>query len=119
MLINLEALSVKVVGGAAAFGSIWSSTLEPEHCPHCDTPNCNYSCDGSKAEYLDGSELELESEEEVLNRLKYNYSLDVIESLMLGILVHAVSKGLDIEALKPVLDSAIQTTLDKIGNDLG
>lgn len=121
MEIVLDTMIVNVtnVGSdpSLSSGVLVGTDLEREHCPFCDTPNCNFDCDGSKAEFLepDSSELPLQTEEEVLDRLKYNHALDVIESLALAICVQ--SRGvIDTIALKEILNPAIQTTLDKIGN---
>lgn len=113
MLINFDAISIEELSGGTL--QIWSSNLERERCPHCDTPNCNYSCDLSVAVFEDGSTDPLESEEEVLERLKYNHALDVIESMVLAFT--AASKGvIDTIALKDIVNRTVPIVLDSIGN---
>lgn len=122
MEIALDTMIVNVtnVGSdpSLSSGVLVSSNLQREVCPFCDTPNCNYDCDGSVSEFDDSDdedELLPEMEEEVADRLRYNHALDVIESLVLSICVQ--SRGvIDTIALKEILNPAIQTTLDKLGS---
>ena len=111
--IALKTMVLRVENGG---GVVWTSNLERDVCPHCDTPECNYSCDHSKAEG-EAISLEMQTEEQVADRLKYNFALDVIESLVLSIAIN--SQGVvDTETLQKILDLSIETTLDKIENEL-
>ncbi len=119
MEIVLDTMTVNVISVGSepslSSGVLVGTNLEREHCPFCDTPNCNFDCDGSKAEFLDSPSFPVETEEEVAARLEYNHALDVIESLVLSICVQ--SRGVvDTIALKEILNPAIQTTLDKLGS---
>lgn len=100
MTINVPSLNI---------GVLISSNLQREHCPHCDTPDCDLDCDESVSEY------EVETDEERAERLKFNHAMDVIEAMTLAIVVQ--SRGvIDTIALKEILNPAIKTVLDKIGN---
>jgi hypothetical protein len=106
MVVNVPQLNIGVLTG---------SNLQREHCPHCDTPDCDLDCDGSVAEFEDVTPHPVETDEERVDRLKYNYALDVIEALTLAVVVQ--SRGvIDTIALKAILNPAIKTVLDKIGN---
>lgn len=106
MVVNVPSLNIGVLTG---------SNLQREHCPHCDTPDCDLDCDGSVAEFEDVTPHPVETDEERVDRLKYNYALDVIEALTLAVVVQ--SRGvIDTIALKAILNPAIKTVLDKIGN---
>lgn len=106
MTINVPSLNI---------GVLISSNLQREHCPHCDTPDCDLDCDGSLAEFEDVLDHPVETDEERAERLKFNHTMDVIEAMTLAIVVQ--SRGvIDTIALKEILNPAIKTVLDKIGN---
>jgi len=97
-------------------GSIVSD-LDREVCPHCDTSNCFYSCDGSKAEYTHDAynPSASESEDEIIARAEYNTALNTIESFTLALVNAFEQKGTPVEGhIKLVVEEAIETALDAV-----
>ena len=99
-------------GQAGEAGKV-ASGLEREICPLCGSPDCCFSCDGSKAEYEDAEEPKPQSEEEVAERLKFNGGLDGLESMFLA----AACAGLIPQSEDPRWNDIIETTLDALGNN--
>jgi len=79
------------------------SSLERMTCPSCSQANCCNDCDGSQG----ADENNEETEEDVIDRQRYNAVLDGIESFLLGIVCSGIS---DI----PKINQALQTTLDAV-----
>ena len=84
-------------------GSITSKLKET--CPDCGDPECERHCE-PQAERQD-SEREAAKEE----RLLHNARVDALESMILACAV----AGIDIES--PAFVEAVETVLDKIGNE--
>ena len=113
--ITIGEVTIATPSESKAF--IWGSDLERDVCPFCDTATCFYDCDGSKAEFEDGSNPD-ETEEEIISRAKYNASLDVVESLTLALVSSLKAHQIVIEDdLKTALEEAFQTTVDAMGNN--
>lgn len=110
--VELENMTITVEGHGGAI----ESRLVRETCPFCETPNCFYDCDGSQGAF---SQPELQEENEVLSRHRYNFALDAIESYTLALVIALNEKtGLTaIGTLQSAINEAISTTLDTIGQN--
>lgn len=106
--ITLNLDGVKSIGlliaGDGSAGSITSSLKDP--CPYCQLHDCYADCDGSQGD-ID----ELESEEDMDNRKRWNETMDVIESLVLA---HACS---GVEVTSEAYLTGIRTTLEALVNN--
>jgi len=98
IVITLD--NVAVNDGPPHGGTITSDMKEG--CPFCGQTDCDFSCDESQADGFDDDGL-WDNE----NRIKYNISIDALESL---ILAHACA-GIDVEAYGYVegIRTALQT----------
>jgi len=94
-----------VIAEDGSVGSITSSLKDS--CPYCQLPDCYADCDGSQGD-ID----ELESEEDMENRRRWNETMDVIESLVLG---HACA-GVDVTSKAYI--TGIQTTIEALTNNM-
>ena len=86
-----------------------SSNLK-QTCPYCNQTDCNYSCDESQAEGFNSQNLE--TKEQHNTRLRFNASVDAIESLVLA---HSLA-GIDVESKEYI--EGLETTLDALMNQI-
>lgn len=100
---GVRTISLMVAADGSA-GSITSSLKDL--CPYCQLPDCYADCDGSQGD-ID----ELESDEEMENRSRWNETIDVIESLVLA---HACA-GVDVASENYVV--GIRTIIEALGNN--
>lgn len=117
MEIVLDTMTINVP--SPNIGVLTGSNLHREHCPHCDTPDCDLDCDGSLAEFEDVAPHPIETDEERIERHKFNHAMDVVEAMTLAVTLAIVAQSrgvIDTIALKEILNPAIKTVLDKIGN---
>lgn len=102
LLISGNLLSVVVNGKC---GTI-EQGLPRETCPSCDQADCCNQCDGSQGADDDNKE----TEEDAIDRTRYNAVLDAVESI---ILAHACA-GIKVDS--PQYVEGIETTLEAAGN---
>ena len=89
------------------------SHLERDACPFCGSAECNFDCDYSAAEFLDGDSINnSESEDDVKERLQHNAYLDALESIVLA---HACA-GIDVTDQRYV--EGLNSALEAAGNNL-
>lgn len=97
---------IKINDGALIIeGNTIRSEGLKENCPYCQQATCYADCDGSQGD-VDG----LESEDQLINRIVWNNSIDIIESLVLSL--HMT--GHDVST--PAFSQALQTTIDAMIN---
>lgn len=99
---NLNVGGISVYWMNAGVGEIISELSV--NCPCCDTPDCFFDCDGSKAEDSP------ETERDAVERHSINAAYDGMESI---ILAHAIV-GIDIES--PAYQTGVSTALEAIEN---
>lgn len=92
-------------------GSVKVTSELKDNCPYCADSECNFSCDQSQ--YAMGTDEELESEQEHLDRIQWNAAIDGLESLIMGY----AGQGMDIN--DPKFHKAVQSALDAISNQFG
>jgi len=104
-------------GEDGAVASCWHTALERDTCPHCDNPNCNFECDESQVAFDDTSNPDA-MEQEVVDRHKVNFALDVVESYTTALVASLEKGGWDTNeaAVKNMIAEAVETTVDAISN---
>ena len=98
IIIQLDK-SVDTPDGRWDGGNLIHSKLKDE-CPACKNPNCYAHCEEST-----------ETDDEWLNRHRWNTAMDALESM---ILAHAIA-GIDVES--PAYIEGIETTCDALSNN--
>lgn len=92
--------------------AIISDRIERGLCPHCNEPDCCYSCELSTAQMLNSkTEPPIQTEDEVAARLKANGAIDGITSLILA--CHCA--GINVKT--PAFLEAIETAIAAVGNN--
>ena len=86
-------------------GEITSDLKEP--CPYCGSVDCEFSCDGSQGAQSDEDG---ETEQEAIERHKFNAGIDALESI---ILAHACA-GINITSL--AYKEGIEVTLNALSD---
>jgi hypothetical protein len=84
------------------------SSLERLVCPSCNHANCCNDCDGAQG----ADENNEETEDDAIDRQRYNAAVDGIESFLLAL----VSRGIADSDI-PKISEALQTALDALEHE--